>query len=205
MSETTILKYNEKASTYEEKWKHYLEHTHRAFLQRITTTENDRLLDASGGTGLLARRLIDQHFPFKKLIVNEPAEKMQEIAQEKLKEENYLQFTGFRVKQIPQNLGPFDQIFCLNSFHFYPDQPKVLELFSRLLKPSGRVYILDWNRAGLFVTINKLIAWSSSEYIDTRSQQEMNIMLKNADFDVSQSESWNWRYWKFFFITADKK
>lgn len=203
MSESTIKVYNRQAKDYESKWKKYLAHTHEAFLKRIETEPQDNLLDVSGGSGLLARQLIDREYPFDHFVVNDPADEMLAVARDRLSDSK-ISFTNNKAEELPYDEEHFDRIFCLNSFHFYQKQQQVLNRFHRILKPGGKLYLLDWNRSGFFTVVNRVIRWSSNEFIDTRSLAELLRMIRKSGFVLQDSESWSWRYWKFLFIEAEK-
>lgn len=204
LSDLTIASYNKKAASYEAKWKEYLVHTHETFLNRIAIDEDDTVLDASGGTGLLAQMLIDRNFAFRHLTINDPSDKMLAISRQRLSDKTNISFSNERADKLSHKTHAFDRILCLNSFHFYADQPEALKRFYRILAPGGRLYILDWNRAGFFIPVNKIITWTSSEYIDTRSLSEISEMLSKNDFETFSQQEWRWRYWNFYFIEALK-
>lgn len=203
-SEKSIKKYNQIARQYEQKWKDYLRHTHEMFLQRILTGPGEVILDASGGTGLLAQELISSQYPFGRLIVNDPSEEMLKVARGRLNGDTRISYTGYRAHELPFEFGRIDRILCLNSFHFYHQQQQALKRFHELLKPRGRVYLLDWDRSGFFRFVNRIIKWNVAEYIDTRSLPELIQMAEETGFGIASSESWNWRYWKFFFLEIGK-
>lgn len=204
MSESTISLYNCKASKYESEWEEYLEHTHDVFLKHIETDENDLILDISAGTGLLAHKLVEQEYPFRKIIVNDPSENMLAIARERLSKSSKVRFSSYKAEECTFPDTHFNRIFCLNAFHFYSNQRAVLKKIRSLLPSHGKLYILDWNRAGFFRLVNQLIQWRTSEFINTRSMDELQKMLADNDFLIRKSQSWNWRYWKFLFIEAEK-
>lgn len=196
--------FNRKAETYEQRWEAYLRHTHEIFLKKIKTKDGENLLDASSGTGLLAAELTERDMPFEKLVLNDPSEAMLDFARNRLVDHPEITFCNRTAEKLNFGEGHFDSILCLNAFHFYSDQKQVLEHFHRMLKSSGRVYILDWNRTGLFRFINRIIKWSTSENINTRSLVELRNMLKKCRFHIADEMEWSWRYWNFFFIEATK-
>lgn len=204
MSNSTVTGYDRQAQGYESKWRNYLAHTHEEFLRRIETDYNDAIIDVSGGTGLLARQFIEGDYPYNNLVINDPSEQMLAIARKRLSNNPNIKFTSYKVEQLPFEANYFDRVFCLNSFHFYTNQRQVLDLFFEILKPGGKLYLLDWNRSGFFRIINWIIQCSSNEYIDTRSLQELRMMIRKSDFNFHDSDTWNWRYWKFLFVEAVK-
>lgn len=200
----TTRVYDEQASSYEKRWSAYLAHTHEAFLRNINIDKRDAILDLSGGTGLLAQKLIKQNYSFEKLVINDPSANMLGIARNRLQGHPRVHFTNQKAEEIELENTTFSAIFCLNSFHFYRKQLKVLDHCYRMLKPNGRLYVLDWNRAGLFRLINLIISLSAREHIDTKSLKEFEEILVSKRFEVQETKTWHWRYWNFFFGTALK-
>lgn len=204
MSDSTVNSYNRLAKDYEAKWEKYLSHTHDAFLRRIETDADDRIIDVSGGTGLLVRKLIEQNYPFEHLIINDPSEQMLAISRQRFLGTSRISFASKKVEEFSYDKNSFDRIFCLSSFHFYKNQQQVLDYFYDILKPGGRCYLLDWNRSGFFRIVNQLIKWYSSENIDTRSLSEVKEMFRISGFEIYTTDEWSWRYWKFLFIEGQK-
>lgn len=204
MSESTIEQYNRKASRYERCWKKYLDHTHSALLDRIDINASDFILDVSGGTGLFVEHIIEHSYSFDQIIINDPSEKMLAVARRRFADNDKVGFGNDKADQLSYEQNSIDKIICLNAFHFYQNQQQVLERFYQILKPGGALYILDWNREGLFRVVNALIQWTQSEHIETRSLKELQQMLAGGDFDIRKTDSWSWRYWKLMFVEAYK-
>jgi len=203
-SEESATRTNSEAREYEHKWEKYLRHTHEQFLKRIITGPGELILDVSGGTGLLAEELIASGYPFGRLVVNDPAEEMLNASQNRLEGDSRVSFTSHLAHELPYKNEQFDRLLCLNAFHFYTEQEQVMQCFWDLLKPGGRLYLLDWNRSGLFRIVNRMIQWIAPEYINTRSLAELTGMAKKCGFMIESGESWYWRYWNFLFLEARK-
>ncbi|MDZ7659738.1 class I SAM-dependent methyltransferase [Fodinibius sp.] len=190
MADSTITHYNRKAANYEQKWHKYLEHTHQSLIKHIVIESSDVILDISGGTGLLAKNLVDQNYSFTYFVINDPSEEMLSIARQRFSDKPIISFKNQKVQDLSYPQNYFTKIICLNSFHFYEKQDQVLNRFYKLLKPGGKLYILDWNREGFFRILNTLIRWSSPEYINTRSLGKLRQMLSNNNFDIQKSNNW---------------
>jgi demethylmenaquinone methyltransferase/2-methoxy-6-polyprenyl-1,4-benzoquinol methylase len=204
LADSTIKRYNHKAERYEQKWQKYLDHTHQKLLKHIKVNPSDVILDSSGGTGLLAEKLIIQNYSFEHLVINDPSDKMLGIARQRLSGKPSISFENSKIQKLSFPQRSFTKIICLNSFHFYEQQEQVLKGFYRLLKPGGKLYILDWNREGFFRILDTLIRWSSTEYINTRSLAELQQLMAHNGFNIQASHRWRWRYWKLMFIEGTK-
>jgi ubiquinone/menaquinone biosynthesis C-methylase UbiE len=53
-------------------------------------------------------------------------------------------------ERLPFADGAFDVVTCANSFHHYPHQDRAVREMCRVLKPGGRVFLLDGCRDGLW-------------------------------------------------------
>jgi ubiquinone/menaquinone biosynthesis C-methylase UbiE len=53
-------------------------------------------------------------------------------------------------ERLPFEDNAFDAITCTHSFHHYPHQQKVLGEMHRVLRPGGKLLIIDGDRDGLW-------------------------------------------------------
>jgi len=189
---------------YDKRWEAYLTHTHQEFLSHLKTQDKHKILDASCGTGLLAEHLVTEQYPFHRLILNDISKDMLEIAQRRLQHHLNITFHNQPTERLAFPRSTFDIICCLNAFHYYQHQQTVLDKFYNYLKPGGKLYLLDWNNSGWFRLVNWIIDQWSSEYIDSCSLAETIRLLEKADLSPVHESSWYWRYWKFYYVIAQK-
>ena len=192
------------SSKYDRLYSAYLAHTHEQLLKRLDFQDTGSLevLDLSAGTGILAESLIETFGPPARLVLNDPAEMMLDIAKERLRHFPDVEYHAHFAEELNRLDGPFDHIICLNSFHYFVDQPLVLDHIRKLLKPGGTLWMQDWNRKGFFRIAIRLIDLLSPEHISTRNIDEMKSMLKERDFQIHEEEHWRFRWWNFFFLKA---
>lgn len=60
----------------------------------------------------------------------------------------------------------FDVVTCSNSFHHYPDQQKVIHAFRRVLRPGGRLMLIDGFR-------DNVVGWVVFDVIVTAVEKEV--------------------------------
>ncbi len=206
LSDKTIHFYNRLSPYYDRGYRSYLRHTHDKFMEMIGDTHpEDRILDISAGTGMLAEHIIQQRKPFAHLTVNDPSLGMLNSAMTKLPSRSDLTYTQHKAEELPFRQGEFDIICSLNSFHYYTDQEAVLRNVSKLLSPGGRFLLLDWNLQGFFHIPNRIIKTFSPEYIDTKPVTYHEEMLPSHGFSIRRCETWTRRYWNFYRVDARKR
>ncbi len=120
------------------------------FIELITRQDNSQeqnleILDVGCGTGTLGSMLaqcgISDHVVGLDMTI-----KMCDLARQKAQHIGLgekLNFLAGDSEHLPFNAGSFDIVTCSNSFHHYPAKPIVLEQFYRVLKPGGKLIILD--------------------------------------------------------------
>ncbi|MDR9419790.1 class I SAM-dependent methyltransferase [Gracilimonas sp.] len=203
-SQETAEAYNSEANTYEEKWTDYLTHTHERLIDEIQVNPEDRILDISAGTGLLAKYLTEQEKPFSELVLNDVADKMLDVARQRFGGRENIEFGEDFAENLSYKSSTFDIVISLNAFHNYEDSEKVLSEIHRVLKPGGHFYILDWNRKGFFKLYNFFIKFKVSQRIQTLSIDQMTKILFDNLLSVEKAKDWKYGMWRFYLIKAKK-
>lgn len=194
--------YNKQAPKYEKKWADYLSHTHESFLRAFECRKEDQILDISAGTGLLPKYMFEREYRFSKMVLNDVSEEMLKVARKRFKNDPAISFTEESSEQLSFENNSFDRVISLNAFHHYKDHQKVISEIRRVLNPGGKVYILDWNRKGIFTLVNYCIDLFSSETIQTLNVDEITEMLEADAFLIEEQKEWRYSYWNFYLVTA---
>lgn len=201
-AEKTIRFYDKLSPRYDTLYSAYLEHTHNVFHDWFETADGERIMDVSCGTGKLGHEIINGEYPFSELVLNDPSPGMLKIAKEKMSGSESVRFTSDYIEELSFEENSFDRLACLNSFHYYTDHKTALHHFSRVLKPGGVLYLQDWNKEGWFHIPNFFIKLATPENINTASLQDLLELLPEYGFTVRRSQSWRFRFWKFYRIEA---
>ncbi len=154
------------------------------------------LIDVGCGTGtfisMLAETSLEIH-PFGL----DMAESMCKLGVEKARKlglEKILNFVTADSERIPFEDESFDIITCSNSFHHYPRQDAVLREMHRVLKPGGRVMIIDGY-------VDNVIGWFVFDYCVAKAEgsvhhcraSELRSKLEAADYtDIYQEKFGFW-------------
>lgn len=137
--------YDRWARIYDRLWRRYMNRTLPVARQTAAVAPDDRVLDLACGTGELLRR-IARHTPEADLTGIDLAPAMVEQARGKLAE-----VPGVRVEQadahdLPFRDDAFDVVVCASTFHYFTHPAVVLAEARRVLRPTGRLVVLDWCR-----------------------------------------------------------
>lgn len=196
--------YDTYAREYEQRWKGYLKNTHNKLLEALIPDlePDDRILDVSCGTGLLAKELLEQNAPFRELVLNDISPRMLGIAQARLPTDFRLSYTSYPAEELQFDQNRFTKVICLNAFHNYHRPSVAARRFKDVLTPDGRLFLLDWNRSGWFRLINTAIQLTGKETIRTRNLKEIRTMLNEHQFNIDYTDQWNYSYWRLFLVVA---
>lgn len=114
------------------------------------------LLDVGCGSGTLVSLMAATRLPIRQLVALDFAEQMCRVARAKARGHGCeaISFVNADSEHLPFSDASFDVITCSNSFHHYPHQQEVVCEMRRVLRPGGRLMLVDGfrdNVVGWFV------------------------------------------------------
>jgi len=171
----------------------YLRSAQLGVISLLNLKENVCMLDIGCGTGWAlgqVANLIDGKGTFYGVDLSE---KMIKKAKDNFKGRENFHFVKANAEEIPLEDNQFDIIICTNSFHHYFHQEKALREMHRLLKPQGKVYILDptvdiWIAKGLA----KIFHLFDRDHVKLHSTKEFEKMITGAGFMYAGVEKIKW-------------
>jgi len=123
--------------------------SHRAIIARIRAEHGDRpirILDVGCGTGVFAAK-IRQALPNAQVVGVDLVVGMLAKGSERWKRHADAVFpVQADSERLPFARGAFDVVTCANSFHHYPHQDRAVAEMRRVLRPGGRLLLVDGYR-----------------------------------------------------------
>jgi ubiquinone/menaquinone biosynthesis C-methylase UbiE len=106
-------------------------------IQHIDFTPDDILLDVGGNTGKITEVYARD---CKEIVVLEPKHAVVEYGR---KYRPHIKFVEGEAENIPSPGQSFDKVVASASFHHFPHQDRGLEEMKRVLKPNGKMIIME--------------------------------------------------------------
>ncbi len=92
-----------------------------------------------------------------------------------------VEFLKASAEELPFNNDYFDTIICTNSFHHYFHPDIVLKEIFRVLKPNGKIYILDITSDDYFISwINRKVQKKEKAHVSFYSTSEYKDMFTKS-------------------------
>jgi len=198
--------YDQVAQRYDRRWKNYIQSSLQFFSQWANISPQETLLDVACGTGELERLLLAQN-PDQSIVGVDISSQMLAQAQQKLEGFAGVSFQMATVRSLPFPDAHFDVILSASAFHYFDAPEAALEEMQRVLKPQGRILILDWCRdAWLCQVCDAILKFVDPAHRQCYTQEELHGFLQATQFQVLRSEKvrLNW-LWELMAIEAHTK
>lgn len=147
--------------------------SYRMFLEELWSwrgglSESFDLLDVGCGTGTFDAMLAGSPLPAR-VVGLDYAPAMCKVASEKARHANVsdrVRYVSADSEHLPFADGSFDVVTCSNSFHHYPRQGDVVREFRRVLRPGGRLMLIDGFR-------DNIIGWIVFDVVITHIEKQV--------------------------------
>lgn len=185
MIETIVRKqYDQLAAVYDLRWKSYIANTLSFLKTWAEISQTDTILDVACGTGEFERLLLSE-YSSQQIVGVDISDKMLAIAKQKCSAYPQVSFQIASASNLPFDNDNFDVIVSANSFHYFDDPLAALKEMRRVLKPDGKVIILDWCRDYLTCKIcDAILKIFDPAHQQCYTQNEFHRLLEDANFAV---------------------
>lgn len=115
----------------------------RKLVSFLELKDDVRLLDLACGTGwavLYAASLMNGRGQFYGIDISSS---MVQKAETNSRDQKNVHFRRANVEALPFDTDSFDHVICSNAFHHFSDPDQAVREAHRVLRPRGRIYILD--------------------------------------------------------------
>ncbi|MBI3454889.1 MAG: class I SAM-dependent methyltransferase [Candidatus Rokubacteria bacterium] len=181
-------KYEALAATYDRRWRRYHAETFSRVARHLRDAHAPAILDVPCGTGELLRWLVP-HVPEARVVGVDGSAAMLSIARQKWTGEPRGTFQHGLAEALPCANASFDWVLCCSSLHYFRQPERALSEFARVLKPTGRLLLLDWCRNPWHC---RLINWWKARHDPTHvrmyTTQELERLLRDTGWSVSHVE-----------------
>jgi ubiquinone/menaquinone biosynthesis C-methylase UbiE len=198
--------YNQLAAVYDQRWKRYVTNTLEFLKAWVQLSPTERVLDIACGTGEFERMILAEH-PTQPMIGVDISEQMLAIAQQKTRIFPNVSFQVANAAALPFADRSFDVVVSANAFHYFEQPEAVLQEMKRVLKPSGKLVILDWCRDFLTCRIcDVVLKIVDPAYQQCYTQAEFHHLLSTTGFKVERGEKVRFGWiWGLMIATATQK
>ncbi|MBI4226695.1 MAG: class I SAM-dependent methyltransferase, partial [Candidatus Omnitrophica bacterium] len=139
----TAPAYDRLAPQYDVRWARYVRETCDQALRYLDGPNPQRVLDVGCGSGEFLRRLRTR-YPAAVLTGVDPSAGMLEVARRKFEHDPQVSVHGAYAERLLFRDESFDGVVCVNALHCVRDAPGALGEMVRVLRPGGRLVVVDW-------------------------------------------------------------
>jgi ubiquinone/menaquinone biosynthesis C-methylase UbiE len=171
----------------------YLRSAQSGVISLLNLKEDVCMLDIGCGTGWAMGQAATMNGNKGTFYGVDLSEKMIEKAKENFKGRENFHFLKANAEEIPLEDNRFDIIICTNSFHHYLHPDKALKEMYRLLKPQGKIYILD-PPVDLWIAkvLAKVFHLFDRAHVRLHSTKEFEKMITRVGFNYVGTKKIRW-------------
>ena len=194
--------YNRLASIYDRRWRDYLDRSLSFLLDFTEIPPQAAILDLACGTGELAKLILKTN-PQQAITGVDISPAMLAIAKNKLQAYPQVELANASATALPFE-RQFDIVVCANAWHYFADPEIALAEIKRVIKPNGKIYILDWCRDYFVLKLlNPLFKSFDSAYQQCYTQKELEELLMVAGFEVVEDSKMRFGFiWELIALDA---
>jgi arsenite methyltransferase len=168
-----------------------------ATLQALALQAGERVVDVGSGPGLLAAEMAAQVGPAGRVVGLDLSDSMLALSRERrgdLATSKCLRFLKADAARLPFADRMFDVAVSTQVYEYVPDVPAALVELYRVLRPGGRVVILDtdWDSlvwaAGDPARMQRLLAAWAGRFADPQLPRSLSWRLQDAGFHLERRE-----------------
>lgn len=187
-AERVLRHYSRLASAYDRRWDRYSIGSLGKLVERLPLRGDERILDIACGTGRLEGLLRQQH-PSLDVTGVDLSPHMIEVARQRLPEDSRTRWQHGTLDTVELPPAAFDVVTCNNAFHLFPAQQAAIDKMAQLVRPGGRVAIVDWCREHLqILLLQQVVRLGLGQRRQILTREELSAMLVAAGLEMETAE-----------------
>ena len=186
-----IQEYDQVAKIYDRRWNSYNTKTLTFLKNWADILPQATVLDVGCGTGEFETFILRDN-PKQQIKGVDISEQMLLVARQKFIAHPNVSFQIAGASNLPFANHSFDIIVSASAFHFFDDPVAALAEMKRVLKPDGKVFILDWCKDYFFCRLIDLyLKIFNSAHKRCYTQAEFHELLTAANSDIQRAAKFN--------------
>lgn len=179
--------YDQMSVIYDQRWSQYISNTLNFLKAWAELAPTDKVLDVACGTGEFEQLILTEHSE-QDMVGVDISEKMLAIAQQKLQAYPNVTLSLASAEHLPFADQSFDVIVSASAFHYFENPAIALAEMKRVLKPNGKIIILDWCKDYLLCRICDLILKvTDPAHHQCYTQAELHGFLTASSFNITRA------------------
>ena len=172
--------WDSRAETYDTRFR-LTRVTQRKLVSLLSLGDNPRILDLACGTGWALLYAADRTNGQGEFYGVDNSSKMIERAQANFQSYSNPHFYKSRVEELPFDDDFFDVVMSSNAFHHFSNPEKALREANRVLKPNGKLYILDMTANNALMRLaDRFIHKMEPAHVKFYSTREFQALFEGA-------------------------
>jgi ubiquinone/menaquinone biosynthesis C-methylase UbiE len=197
--------YDRVGSSYDRRWRRYLEESLEATLTQLDCKPSERVLDVGCGTGLLLAKLLRRQPTIDAAGIDlTPA--MLDVARRDRSWRRTPLLAAADAAALPFSDSCFEHVVSTSALHHWPEPTRALAEIARVTVPGGKVVLTDWSRdVKLFRPMGLLLRMLDRSIVRIHSLEEVTAMAENAGLRVIRSRVYRVaRRWGMMTLVAER-
>ncbi len=176
--------YDLAAATYDRLWSGYVRDSLDLLESVARVRIGEHVLDVGCGTGAFVRRLVslDQDISITGVDVSTG---MLAEARRTTGGAPNVRFVQASAEALPFPDASFDVVVSTSALHYVPDPALAVREMARVLRPGGRLALLDWDRGHWWMALmDRFLTLADPAHGHTLTAGEMASLMADAGLDV---------------------
>lgn len=200
MTRSVRREYDALAARYDRRWERYTRESLGVLRPLLAGRDAGSLLDLGCGTGALVPALGEWRVRVRRYTGVDLSPEMLRVAAGKGRAAGYpVGLVAASAGALPFRDGAFDTVATASSLHFWERPEEALREAGRVLRPGGRLLVVDWCRDPLAMRVVDLalrVAAPGGSHHRTYTAAEARALLEAAGFRVRALDrvriGWPW-------------